>query len=54
MLLNKGHLNGKRLLRSETVEMMTSNQLPDGVDRGYGGGFGLGFTVRTVDGKSPK
>ena len=34
MLLNKGQLNGKRLLRSETVEMMTSNQLPDSVKRG--------------------
>ncbi len=54
MLLNKGQLDGKRLLRSETVEMMTSNQLPDGVSRGNGGGFGLGFSVRTVDGKSPK
>lgn len=54
MLLNKGQLDGKRLLRSETVEMMTSNQLPDGVGRGYGAGFGLGFSVRTIDGKSPK
>ncbi len=54
MLLNKGQLDGKRLLRSETVEMMTSDQLPDGVGRGNGGGFGLGFSVRTIDGKSPK
>ena len=53
MLLNKGQLDGSRLLRAETVEMMTSNQLPDGVTRGESGGFGLGFSVQTEDGKSP-
>ena len=54
MLLNKGQLDGRRLLRSETVEMMTRNQLPDGVKRGKGEGFGLGFSVRIEAGKSPK
>ncbi|MBL7154742.1 MAG: beta-lactamase family protein [Phycisphaerae bacterium] len=54
MLLNKGRLDGKRLLRTETVEMMTKNQLPEGVTRGDTGGFGLGFSVRTGDGKFPK
>lgn len=54
MLLNKGELDGKRLLRAETVEMMTKNQLPEGVSRGGTGGFGLGFSVRTRDGKLPK
>jgi CubicO group peptidase (beta-lactamase class C family) len=54
MLLNKGQLDGKRLLRAETVQMMTRNQLPDGVSRGDSGGFGLGFSVRTEDGKLPK
>ena len=54
MLLNKGQLDGKRLLRAETVEMMTRNQLPEGVNRGNDGGFGLGFSVRTKDGKLPK
>jgi len=54
MLLNKGQLDGKRLLRTETVEMMTKNQLPEGVSRGDTGGFGLGFSVRTEDGKLPK
>jgi len=54
MLLNKGQLDGKRLLRPETVEMMTSNQLPDGVRRGDNGGFGLGFSVRMEDGKFPE
>jgi CubicO group peptidase (beta-lactamase class C family) len=54
MLLNKGRLDGKRLLRAETVEMMTRNQLPEGVTRDDSGGFGLGFSVRTEDGKFPK
>ncbi len=54
MLLNKGQLDGERLLRSETVEMMTKNQLPDSVKRGKDGGFGLGFSVRLKDGKFPK
>ncbi|MHC4085532.1 MAG: serine hydrolase domain-containing protein, partial [Planctomycetota bacterium] len=50
MLLNKGRLDGKQLLRPETVEMMTTNQLPDSVRRGKDGGFGLGFSVRLKDG----
>jgi len=54
MLLNKGQLDGKRLLRTETVEMMTKNQLPEGVTRNDSGGFGLGFSVRTEDGEFPK
>ena len=54
MLLKKGQLDGKRLLRPETVEMMTSNQLPDSVNRGPGQGFGLGFSVRLRDDKFPK
>jgi len=54
MLLNKGQLDGKRLLSVKTVEMMTSNQLPEGVSREDSGGFGLGFSVRTEDGKFPK
>ena len=54
MLLNKGRLDGKRLLRAETVEMMTENQLPGGVTRGDGGGFGFGFSVRTKNGRLPK
>ena len=54
MLLNKGQLDGKRLLRCETVEMMTSNQLPDSVKRGEDEGFGLGFSVRLRDGRFPQ
>lgn len=47
MLLNKGELDGTRILKPETVEMMTSSQtgdLPIGL-RGPGWGFGLGFAV---------
>jgi len=54
MLLNKGQLDGERLLGAETVEMMTRNQLPDGVNRGNEGGFGLGFSVRTSGGRFPR
>jgi len=53
MLLNKGQLDGTRLLRAETVEMMTSNQLPKGVYRNKDGGFGLGFSVQIVKDTSP-
>jgi CubicO group peptidase (beta-lactamase class C family) len=51
MLLNKGELNGRRLLESSTIDQMTTNQLPavaypinlDGLRDGVG--FGLGFSV---------
>jgi CubicO group peptidase (beta-lactamase class C family) len=56
MLLNGGELDGVRLLRPETVALMTRNQLPDSavpIDFGFeqvpdfpGTGFGLGFSVR--------
>ena len=58
MMLNKGELDGIRLLGRKTVELMTMNHLPDGQDltklalagmfteTAYGGvGFGLGFSV---------
>ncbi len=52
MLLNKGELDGRRLLQAATVEDMTRNQLPAqayplsrrGTPRA-GIGFGLGFSV---------
>ena len=59
-LLNRGELEGVRLLGSRTVDYMTCNQLPQGADlaafgrplfseTSYEGvGFGLGFSV-TVD-----
>jgi CubicO group peptidase (beta-lactamase class C family) len=51
MLLNKGRVGATRLLKAETVEMMTQNQLPEqAFPIGSGGragvGFGLGFSVR--------
>jgi CubicO group peptidase (beta-lactamase class C family) len=58
MMLNKGELDGIRLLGRKTVELMTVNHLPDGQDLTrlampgmftetgyYGVGFGLGFSV---------
>ncbi|MEM7028679.1 MAG: serine hydrolase domain-containing protein [Chloroflexota bacterium] len=57
MLLNKGELDGKRILGRKTVELMTSNHLPNNGDltsmgqavfseTPYDGiGFGLGFSV---------
>jgi CubicO group peptidase (beta-lactamase class C family) len=58
MILNKGELNGKRILGSKTVEYMSSNHLADYVDKGDlylpgdGYGFGLGFAVRLENGLS--
>ena len=49
MFLNKGELDGQRVLRPETVEMMTANRIPDallplfGSENGYG--WGLGFCI---------
>lgn len=45
MLANGGELNGKRILSSRTVELMTVNHLAEEVDYRPGEGFGLGFTV---------
>ncbi|NQV32435.1 MAG: serine hydrolase [Phycisphaeraceae bacterium] len=50
LLLNKGELDGKRLLRSDTVDMMTKNQLPK-TTSWNGEGFGLGFSVRITEGR---
>ena len=59
MLLNRGELNGERILGRKTVEFMRLNQLPDGKDMAAMGqpvwsetsyegiGFGLGFAVVT-------
>lgn len=58
MLLNGGELDGRRFLGRKTLELMTSNHLPDGRDltdfatgafseTTYEGvGFGLGFSVQ--------
>ena len=51
MFLNAGELNGRRVLRPDTVALMTRNHVPDSVlplgARGYmaGSGWGLGFNV---------
>ena len=47
MLLNKGELDGVRLLGRKTVEIMCSNHLPAGVylDQDPAFGFGLGGAV---------
>ncbi len=57
MLLNGGHLDGRRILGRKTLELMTGNHLPGGAtladlavggfgEAGFDGvGFGLGFAV---------
>ena len=54
MLLNGGELDGARILKPETVRLMTTNSLPPdihlaGHEAGpvFGTGWGLGFAVRT-------
>lgn len=53
MLLNRGELDGARILKSETVDLMTRNHLPEklvpiglGPVRMANMGFGLDFAVR--------
>lgn len=55
MILNKGELNGRRLLSAKTVDFMLSNHLvgmggTTAATTGPGYGFGLGFAVRLQDG----
>lgn len=45
MLLNRGQLNGARLLSRKTVELMTADHLGE-IKFRPGWGFGLGFAVR--------
>jgi CubicO group peptidase (beta-lactamase class C family) len=54
MIQRGGELDGRRILRGETVKLMTSNQLPEkaypihfGDQVRQGVGFGFGFSVRT-------
>lgn len=53
MLLNKGELGGKRILKAETVELMTRNQIGDLKVSigGHGDKFGYGFGVVTAEGR---
>jgi CubicO group peptidase (beta-lactamase class C family) len=48
MMLNEGQYNGKRLLKPETVRLMTSNQIGE-VMQGLNK-FGLGFSIVTAKG----
>ena len=43
MLLNKGVLDGVRLLRADTVETMTANRLPESILKARGGTMGWGI-----------
>ena len=51
MLLNRGELNGARLLSAKTVDMMTANGLSDAVLKARGGtrGWGLGNVDVALD-----
>jgi len=51
MLLNRGELEGVRLVSPKTIELMTTDFVPEeiGVHPGYG--FGLGFAVRKALGR---
>ncbi|SFT56157.1 CubicO group peptidase, beta-lactamase class C family [Algoriphagus locisalis] len=54
MLVNKGEFDGVRVLKPETVELMSTNQLPDSVtERSWlpskgNVGFGIDFAVRVA------
>jgi CubicO group peptidase (beta-lactamase class C family) len=43
MLLNRGVLNGHRILRAATVDRIVSNGLPDAILKARGGGMGWGL-----------
>jgi CubicO group peptidase (beta-lactamase class C family) len=46
MLLNRGTFNGKRILKPETIDLMTKvNRLPENNAGGKDFHFGLGFTL---------
>jgi CubicO group peptidase (beta-lactamase class C family) len=54
MLLNGGELDGVRILKPETVRLMTANSLPPDIHMAgheagpaFGTGWGLGFAIRT-------
>jgi CubicO group peptidase (beta-lactamase class C family) len=56
MIEGGGQLQGRRLLKPETIQAMTTDQLPRpafpiyfGKEIRHGTGFGLGFSVRTAD-----
>ncbi|MEN6332982.1 MAG: serine hydrolase domain-containing protein [Phycisphaerales bacterium] len=50
MMLNKGELDGVRLLSPKTVEMMTTDQIAD-LNQGFGFGLGFGVTRNLREGE---
>lgn len=53
MLLNGGALNGRRILSTQTINMMTQNQVEDLLGPSRGFGLGLGVLVDTEKDPSP-
>jgi len=53
MLLNKGELDGVRLLRAQTVEMMVTNGLSEAIQKARGGSMGWGLANVNVQLESP-
>jgi len=51
MLLNKGELDGKRILKPETVELMFQNQMPPGAT---GRPWGYGGSIQTANQPTPE
>jgi CubicO group peptidase (beta-lactamase class C family) len=43
MLLNRGELDGRRILRASTVDRITSNGLSDAIQKARGGSMGWGL-----------
>src|SRR3954465_10674616 len=59
MMLNRGTLDGTRILSRKTVELMTMDHIGQAIDHGpfflpgQSHGFGLGFAVRTPGPRAP-
>jgi CubicO group peptidase (beta-lactamase class C family) len=67
MFANGGELDGVRVISRKTIDLMTANNLPPDIKMGdgmwrlgplepsarMGQGFGLGFAVRTEQGRNP-
>jgi CubicO group peptidase (beta-lactamase class C family) len=51
MIARRGELNGKKILSPHSVELMTVDHMPPGVEYHAGEGFGLGFSVLSDLGK---
>ncbi|MFZ5942232.1 MAG: serine hydrolase domain-containing protein [Bacteroidota bacterium] len=50
MLLNKGELDGTRVLQESTVDLILTNHLPEGVELWEGYGYGLGGSLNLATG----